>query len=1112
MRIMRMKKTIALGVLLTIMLIALYHRYGSSSLIAEDIERDHSISSIFPESAEKNSHFNTAVQHESSKTESSKDFLAINDAKENLENTFNQNSAIVSKPSNSDRLVAPQNANHSKTVSYDQTEKEMKPMQDDFIGRCWNTSGIHENNADIQVSDLVEKLSFQSEDTNHGQFRNLQPIPKSEKLTVFLVPHSHCDPGWIETYDYYYTRDVRRLLTNLYQFAMEHHDFKYIYAEVSFFSLWWKEQSDNVRQNMKQLAREGRFEFVQGGWVQNDEANTHYFAILNQMLDGHEWLKKNFPEAVPRIGWAIDPFGLSPFMAQINSMFGFGAMHIQRVHYSVKRHLAENKQIEFRWRQSWDWKGETDILTQMGPFTGYNSQSTCGPDPDICLHYHFAAFTNPKFSKDRNLVRTTSSNVKERSLKILDQWRKKAALHSANAVFIETGFDFSYIFKESISEVYNNYKPMMEYINNDPDLNTQVKWGTVSEYFDHIKNSNVKFPILSGDFFTYSDRLDHYWSGYFTTRPFFKNLDRVLESSLRRTEVLFAFHRAKTSTDKLTSARNILSLFQHHDAITGTAQRKVVNDYADKLLRAYNTCEEVSTEAIQNIMGTSGFQPTKHRPGIKDMEKLRILDKTVELLISSTLARRLTAVQVISVNSQHNFQVMRSDESTVPQQIEPAVEYGKFDSGSKHLVFWTDLPSVSISAFKVIDSGEDQAERVNVELYNFNSKSLAMSLESKFHTVSYDSSCNDIVLGGEKVAITLDCKSSRVKKLKTDEREVAVVQDVLLYSDKGGAYLFLPGSTSQLLTDSSRPEIIVTRGPIRDKAVVTLKFLSSTMVLTYIVNHHVGIEGGYVELQTMVDLRNSGDLAIRFKTDIASGDSIFTDLNGHTIQQHKYKSKLHTQGNFFPMPSTAFIQDSSMRLSILSSEPHGVASLDQGWIEIIIDRRTSQDDLRGLGESINDNVPTPAGFRILVEPRAEKPPSTDLYLVEFPSLASYWTLQSLQHPAFIVSGALGQLKNQTTTMQLMKSLPCDEELVNFRYVQNQTCQLIRRKLGFTCAINTISSCDYQDLQLSELFRETVWIEEHPFSPLHQASESKASNFKAMQFSSQYVTFNSQPND
>ena len=127
---------------------------------------------------------------------------------------------------------------------------------------------------------------------------------------------------------------------------------------------------------------------------------------------------------------------------------------------------------------------------------------------------------------------------------------------------------------------YPQLQPMMEYINSHPELNTQVKWGTISDYFNHIKKSNTNFPSLSGDFFTYADRLDEYWSGYYTTRPFFKNLDRVLESSIRRTEILFSFHREKGDVEKLTKARNTLSLFQHHDAITGTAQRHVVLDYA----------------------------------------------------------------------------------------------------------------------------------------------------------------------------------------------------------------------------------------------------------------------------------------------------------------------------------------------------------------------------------------------------------------------------------------------------------------------------------------------------------------------------------------------------
>ena len=65
----------------------------------------------------------------------------------------------------------------------------------------------------------------------------------------------------------------------------------------------------------------------------------------------------------------------------------------------------------------------------------------------------------------------------------------------------------------------------MEYINSHPELNAEVQFGTLADYFNSVnadskslsliekKDPEHFFPTLSGDFFTYADRDDHYWSG-----------------------------------------------------------------------------------------------------------------------------------------------------------------------------------------------------------------------------------------------------------------------------------------------------------------------------------------------------------------------------------------------------------------------------------------------------------------------------------------------------------------------------------------------------------------------------------------------------------------------
>lgn len=89
-----------------------------------------------------------------------------------------------------------------------------------------------------------------------------------------------------------------------------------------------------------------------------DEANSHWVNILQQLTEGHTWLKVNL-NVTPVSSWSIDPFGQSATMPFILKEAGIENLLIQRTHYEVKKYLAKKKDLEFRWRQLW---GEVDHI------------------------------------------------------------------------------------------------------------------------------------------------------------------------------------------------------------------------------------------------------------------------------------------------------------------------------------------------------------------------------------------------------------------------------------------------------------------------------------------------------------------------------------------------------------------------------------------------------------------------------------------------------------------------------------------------------------------------------------------------------------------------------
>lgn len=120
------------------------------------------------------------------------------------------------------------------------------------------------------------------------------PASKPNMINVHLVPHSHDDVGWLKTVDQYYYgaknniqhAGVQYILDSVIVELWKNPDRRFIQVETAFFWKWFQEQSDFVKEKVKELVNAGRLEFIGGAWSMNDEAAVHYQSVIDQFSLG----------------------------------------------------------------------------------------------------------------------------------------------------------------------------------------------------------------------------------------------------------------------------------------------------------------------------------------------------------------------------------------------------------------------------------------------------------------------------------------------------------------------------------------------------------------------------------------------------------------------------------------------------------------------------------------------------------------------------------------------------------------------------------------------------------------------------------------------------------
>uniref|UniRef100_A0A914VKN2 Glycoside hydrolase family 38 N-terminal domain-containing protein n=1 Tax=Plectus sambesii TaxID=2011161 RepID=A0A914VKN2_9BILA len=102
---------------------------------------------------------------------------------------------------------------------------------DDVCAQTYQT----EAKTDYQTCDMWKTLSLRGGfPGDYYSTLNPKKLPQDDKYKVFIMPMTHVDPGWLETFDEY-SKDTNNILTYMLRFLKAHKDMRFTWCELVFF-------------------------------------------------------------------------------------------------------------------------------------------------------------------------------------------------------------------------------------------------------------------------------------------------------------------------------------------------------------------------------------------------------------------------------------------------------------------------------------------------------------------------------------------------------------------------------------------------------------------------------------------------------------------------------------------------------------------------------------------------------------------------------------------------------------------------------------------------------------------------------------------------------------
>ncbi|XP_055975225.1 lysosomal alpha-mannosidase [Sorex fumeus] len=772
------------------------------------------------------------------------------------------------------------------------------------------------------------------------------PRVMPDMLNVHLIAHTHDDVGWLKTVDQYFYgirndiqhAGVQYILDSVISELLADPSRRFVYVEMAFFARWWHQQTNATQQVVRELVRQGRLEFANGGWVMNDEAATHYGAIIDQMTLGLNFLEDTFGvDGRPLVAWHIDPFGHSREQASLFAQMGFDGFFLGRIDYQDKVARKATREMEQVWRGSDSLQPPTaDLFTGVLP-NMYN------PPDGMCWD---------TVCSDSPLVEDKESpefNAQEMVTYFLKLAAVQGQHYRTKHIVMTMGSDFQY---ENANLWYKNLDKLIRLVNAQQASGSRVNvlYSTPACYLWELNKANVTWSVKRDDFFPYADGPHKFWTGYFTSRPALKRYERLSYKFQQVCNQLEAMvgqraNKGPYGSGNSNTLNEAMAVLQHHDAVTGTSKQHVANDYARQLARGWSNCEVLVGNALAQLGGAKkNFSFCRYLNISRCPITLR--EKTFQVTLYNPLGRRVNWNVRLPISTRAAL-VKDPEDKTVPSEV-----VLNLDLDQQELLFSASVPALGFSVYTV------QATDAHPQ-------------PPAPHVTARKLWLSTMTIENEYIRARFDRESGLLVAIENLEKnlELPVQQAFYWYNasignnvsqQASGAYIFRP--------DSQKPYFVSHWAQTRlvKKVLVQEVHQNFSSWCSQVVRLYPGER--YLEFEWTVGPIPVGDgwgkeVISRFDTPLKTGGKFYTDSNGREIllrrRDHRDTWTLNqtepVAGNYYPVSTRIYIKDGNTQLTILTDRSQGGSSLMDGSVELMVHRRLLQDDARGVGEALQDS-------------------------------------------------------------------------------------------------------------------------------------------------------------